>query len=398
MPQICIFEDQPENYYPIALTRPVYFLNSGSSNLLSRILQYFPKHQTVLHMRKKLVPIIKEQTCYKVNELEVNDTIFVNGKVLADKSWAGLVLSHRTNFIAVQDGRVVAAKLSAAKVAQLKIKDVLDFSVLKIPEIKLKTNVANYLWDLVISNGDLLKADFTGGRIRSDIRQAKVLNKQNLNIGENCKFGLGVVLDASKGPIIIGNEAEIMHNSVIIGPVYIGNKSIIKVGAKIYGNTSIGPACKIGGEVEGSIIQGYSNKQHEGFLGHAFLGEWVNLGAGTENSDLKNNYGNVEVYLDKKNKVETKQRFVGCFIGDHTKTGIKTMINTGSSFGPFCNIFGAGYQPKYLPEFSWQDNDLGKTIKYDQSKALATAEIVMSRRGVRLSAKLKDLYAALCDK
>jgi len=191
-----------------------------------------------------------------------------------------------------------------------------------------------------------------------------------------------VVLHSQTGPIYIDRDVHILPHTAIEGPCYIGPGSIIKMGAKIYGGCSIGPVCKVGGEVENLIMQGYSNKQHEGYLGHAYIGEWCNFGADTNNSDLKNNYRNVKVQVNGR-LVDTGQLFVGLFMGDHCKTGINTMFNTGTVVEVGCNIYGAGFPPRYIHAFVWGGPEL--EVKYDLEKTLATARAAMQRRGKSLT-------------
>jgi UDP-N-acetylglucosamine diphosphorylase/glucosamine-1-phosphate N-acetyltransferase len=190
------------------------------------------------------------------------------------------------------------------------------------------------------------------------------------------------VLDAEDGPIFIDEGATIMANASLQGPLFVGAKSTIKMGAKIYEGTSIGPVCKVGGEVEESIFHAYSNKQHEGFLGHAYLGEWVNLGADTNNSDLKNNYGTVRVHIDGKT-IDSGLLFVGLFMGDHAKSGINTMFNTGTVVGVMSNVFGADYPDKLVPSFAWGGAASCET--YACEKALQVARRVMARRNRELT-------------
>jgi UDP-N-acetylglucosamine diphosphorylase/glucosamine-1-phosphate N-acetyltransferase len=174
-----------------------------------------------------------------------------------------------------------------------------------------------------------------------------------------------------------------MANASLQGPVYVGAKSAIKMGAKIYEGTSIGEVCKVGGEVEETIIHSYSNKQHEGFLGHAYLGQWVNIGADSNNSDLKNNYGTVKVYVDGE-MVDSGLMFVGLTMGDHAKCGINTMFNTGTVVGVMSNVFGSGYPEKFIPSFTWGGVEGMET--YDIDKALEVARRVMARRKTALPA------------
>jgi len=201
-------------------------------------------------------------------------------------------------------------------------------------------------------------------------------------IGEGTKVKPGVVLDAENGPIYIGSNATIFSNAVIEGPAFVGDRSLIKIGAKIYENTSIGEVCKVGGEVEGSIIHSYSNKQHDGFLGHAYLGMWVNLGADTNNSDLKNNYGNVKMVIDGK-AVDTGSMFMGLVMGDHSKSSINTMFNTGTVVGVSSNVYGSGFPPKAVPSFAWGGG--GELTTYEIGKAIDVARRVMGRRKMELS-------------
>jgi UDP-N-acetylglucosamine diphosphorylase/glucosamine-1-phosphate N-acetyltransferase len=210
---------------------------------------------------------------------------------------------------------------------------------------------------------------------------AHLINKENIFIDEGASIKPGVVLDAEGGPIYIGKNAKIFPNAVIEGPAFIGNKTAIKIGAKIYENTSIGEVCKVGGEVEGCIIHSYSNKQHDGFLGHSYLAMWVNLGADTNNSDLKNNYGNVKVTINGE-QINSGSMFVGLTMGDHSKAGINTMFNTGTVVGISSNVFGSGFPQKYIPSFSWGGTD--STIIYDIEKAIEVARRVMSRRNINL--------------
>ncbi|OPX32048.1 hypothetical protein B1H10_08075 [candidate division KSB1 bacterium 4484_188] len=218
-----------------------------------------------------------------------------------------------------------------------------------------------------------------------------MLGKENVHIAAGARVMPGVVLNAESGPIYIDQGAVVMPNAVLEGPLYLGKKSRIKIGAKIYQDTTIGPVCKVGGEVEGSIIHSYSNKQHDGFLGHSYLAEWVNIGADTNNSDLKNTYGEITVFLNGS-PVKTGKRFVGLIMGDHSKTGINTMLNTGTIVGVNCNVYGAGFPPKFIPSFSMGGSSGFR--EYNFEKALEVAEIVMSRRQVKFSEKHKNMFRA----
>ena len=214
------------------------------------------------------------------------------------------------------------------------------------------------------------------------------MNRDEIFVGQGAKVKPGAVLDAEGGPIIIEPGATIFPNATIEGPAFIGEKSLIKIGAKIYEGTSIGEVCKVGGEVEETIIHSYSNKQHDGFLGHSYLGMWVNLGADTNNSDLKNNYGNVKVYVDG-GIVDSGSMFVGLTMGDHSKSGINTMFNTGTMVGVSCNVYGGGFPPKFIPSFTWGGAE--GLLEYRLDKALETARAVMGRRKIELTASDEEL-------
>jgi UDP-N-acetylglucosamine diphosphorylase/glucosamine-1-phosphate N-acetyltransferase len=311
--------------------------------------------------------------------------LLVNGRALMmpdlasafEPGWRGAYMSNGT-VVAAAVGRQDAGALEAA------IGSAIDggiFSGLPIREVE--ADFINFPWDLVNMNGEEIENDsrllgLEG--IHSSVPDGVLLvNEPSISLGEGVSLAPGVVLDASEGPIHIADDATIMANSSLMGPLSVGEGSIIKMGSKIYGETSIGPVCKIGGEVAETIVHGYANKQHEGFVGHSYLGEWVNLGAGTETSDLKNNYSTVKVRLDDET-LDTGEMFVGLYMGDHSKCGIGTIFNTGSVVGACCNVFGAGYPPKFIPSFAWGGS--AGFEEYDLDRALETAGRAMRRRGV----------------
>jgi len=187
-------------------------------------------------------------------------------------------------------------------------------------------------------------------------------------------------LNAEKGPIIIGENALIMEGAMLRGPLAIGKNAVVKMGAKIYGPTTIGPYCKVGGEISNVVFQGYSNKGHDGYLGNSVIGEWCNLGADTNCSNLKNNYNSIKTWsYAKEDYIDSKEQFHGLIMGDHSKCGINTMFNTGTVTGVFTNIFSGGFPSKFIPSFVWGNK---QTYKFDQ--ALKTAERVMQRRNIAL--------------
>jgi UDP-N-acetylglucosamine diphosphorylase/glucosamine-1-phosphate N-acetyltransferase len=216
------------------------------------------------------------------------------------------------------------------------------------------------------------------GRINGTVHESAILDrKENIHVAEGAEVHPGAILLGGEGPVCIGPGAKVMAGAVLEGPVSVGRKSSVKILAKIYEGTSIGEFCKIGGEVEECIFQAYSNKQHDGFKGHSFYGEWINIGADGNNSDLKNNYSNVKVFINGK-PVDTGSMFVGSTVGDHSKSGINSMFNTGTVVGVGCNIYGANFPPKYIPSFCWGGS--GGFVEHKLDKFLSTAEKVMARR------------------
>ena len=267
-----------------------------------------------------------------------------------------------------------------------------NYEILDVKYIK-------YLWNTLDFIADCLDDDkqfFETAANLSEYEKSGVhfVNKNDIYLGKNVKIAPGTVIDASEGVVILQDNATVMHNSVIMGPVSIGKYSTIKAGAKIYGKTSIGEHCKVGGEVENSILQGYSNKQHDGFLGHSFVSEWVNLGADTNTSDLKNNYSDISVQLENK-MLQTGRRFLGTLFGDHVKTAINTMLSTGTVIGVAANIFCNGFPAKSIPSFSWV-NDSNREL-YNFDKFIETAHIVTARRNRQLCDIEIDLLKEIYD-
>ncbi len=241
----------------------------------------------------------------------------------------------------------------------------------------------NYLWEALDYIAEEIEADAALLNMQfNQIQQNNFIGihclaSDNILVADGVDIAPGVVLDARKGKIVLDENCKIMPNATIIGPCYIGKNSTIKIGAKIYENCSFGEYCKVGGELEATIIQSYSNKQHEGFLGHSFISEWVNLGADTNNSDLKNTYSNIIMRLPGK-RIPSGKMFVGLMAGDHTKSAINSQFTTGTTAGIFCNLFDSGFFPNQIPSFTWGGSANSKKHNFDD--AIATAKIVKARR------------------
>ncbi|MBK8913980.1 MAG: hypothetical protein IPM64_05125 [Phycisphaerales bacterium] len=253
-------------------------------------------------------------------------------------------------------------------------------------------------WQLALRNAEQIRRDFAAyyraeilGRVRCG---AHLVAPERIFVGPEADIRPGAVLDAEAGPVIVERGALVQSNAVLEGPCFVGEGSIVRAGAFIREGTTIGPVCKVGGEIEASILHGYANKQHDGFLGHSYVCPWVNLGADTVTSDLKNTYGTIRVFLNGVG-VETGERFVGSIIGDHAKTGIGTILPTGCVVGVAANIFTPGSVPKFVPSFSWV-TDAG-VAPFRVEKAIEIARTVMSRRRIALTESDAGRLARVCE-
>ncbi len=405
---LCIVEDHEViNFHPLTYLNPMFDLRCGCTSLLERILTLLPAKSVSLLVRPYLVDYLSElYPSYLINSLPNEDILFINGRVLADSSLVKFVKSiGKKECIAVHGNEIVAAyvkKENASSIVYSLTAEGFTFDEFaSLPSKHVDSAVAKYPWDLVHHNAEYISKDFAS--IRSGKKKiagkvytgAHLLNKKNIVIGKGSVVKPGVVIDAEHGPVIIGKNVTVMPNAVIEGPVYIGNSSTIKIGAKIYPGTSIGSECKIGGEVTRSIFQSYSNKAHDGFVGDSYIGSWVNLGADTNTSNLKNTYGNISVQINGKS-VDSGLQFVGLTMGDHSKSGINVMFNTGSVVGVSCNVFGAGLPPKYLPSFSWGNADA--QTEFDIEKSLEIAQRMMERRSIIMSNTYQEVMRHIFNK
>ncbi|MGC8865095.1 MAG: GlmU family protein [Bacteroidales bacterium] len=399
--RLAIFEDEHVRYFqPMVRLRALFELRMGINLLWEKTARYFPGLPVDFFVRDILKDVIGENySSQRVNEVISSDYIFINARLLGTQELWEKLKKHQGFAYFVMDGELAAAKVPAQHLSFLAFD---EDGLLVFPEkddadrIEITTGegrMLHYLWDLISLNGEEIIRDFRfspgQGLCRGKVMDGSwLLNDNQIYVGSGARIYPGCVIDASQGPVYIDDEVTLMPLSFIQGPCFIGKGSVIKAGAKIYGNTSIGQVCKVGGEVEGSIIHSYSNKQHDGFLGHAYLGSWVNLGANTNNSDLKNNYGTIRAFADGE-EINTDLRFLGLMLADHSKSGINTMFNTGTVGGIFCNVFGAGFPDKNLPDFSWGGAE--GLVPYEIDKALATARIVMQRRKIELTPALEQL-------
>ncbi|NJW52777.1 GlmU family protein [Salinimicrobium oceani] len=274
-----------------------------------------------------------------------------------------------------------------------------EFEKCSAIEMEGKAFIVEHTWDIFRLNAEAITADFD---LLTQDRKSKPLSSTNQIIApENVFLEEGArmecaILNASEGPIYIGADAEIMEGSIVRGPFALCEHATLKMGAKIYGATTVGPHSKVGGEVSNSVIFGYSNKGHDGFLGNSVLGEWCNLGADTNTSNLKNNYAEVRLWdYASERFAPTGLQFCGLMMGDHSKCGINTMFNTGTVVGVSTNIFGAGFPRNFVPSFSWGGS--GGTTTYKTEKAFEVAEKVMARRNIEFSEQDKAILDQVFD-
>ncbi len=406
---ICIFEDKrSENLLPLVYLKPVFELRCGITSLREKIERAYQDSQARLVCREYLTDTVREKVkAASVNEsgtLGEEDCLFINGSLLAGNDLSKVIPLDGPEEVGLKEDVLVYARLKPATVKQV-LKDTgedltrltADICKGKAGAKEVKFDLISYPWDLVAYNAGAIKDDYqalSGGKVEGflDERAAIYGDRAQLYIGEGARVEAGVVLNLEEGPIYIDKGAKIRPFSIIDGPSFVGEDAIID-GAKLREGCSIGKVCRIGGELEESILQAYSNKHHDGFLGHAYVGEWVNLGAMATNSDLKNNYGEVKVQVKGKlmNSGEIK---VGCFIADHSKIGIGTLLNTGTVIGVAANVFGGGLPPKYVPSFSWGGGR--DFVEHDPERAIANAKKIMARRKVELSpaeaALLRQVY------
>ncbi|MBZ0263869.1 hypothetical protein K8I28_04300 [bacterium] len=404
-----LFEDPGwRRFGPMTTLRPVWDIRLAGEKIHERISRQMDKIPAGFYPRETLQRIVRDEHGNDALKLPTRGEIFlVNARSWKAPPVEGIKKRHP--WAVWTDGPdVVAARLPvsiAAKWLSQPVDDPDNFSVRKLlaiwslekntPAVQVNDygeSLFYWPWELLKLQEEAIADSFTKqglGEIAGEVHyRTTLVEEDNIVISAGANISPGVVLDASAGSIVIDENVRIMPNAVIIGPVYIGKDSVIKPGAKLFGPLSVGPVCKLGGEVEESIIQGYSNKQHEGFLGHALVGEWVNLGADTNNSDLKNNYSSISIVLDGEN-IDTGEQFFGGILGDHVKTGINTMLNTGTVIGVGSNIFGSDFPPKHIEPFSWGSAAGMKIYEFD--RFIHTARTVMARRNIPLTPAMAAL-------
>ena len=356
---------------PFTFTRPVADIRIGILTIREKWEKQLGYTTTTL---------TEEYLSEKFPMVEMEDNVMINASFLPNDVLAEMVISLEKNQAIFKGDEVIAFYTNDTQ-------DEVDFDSYEIIEYQEDCLKVENTWDIFAKNDAALREDFdliTEGRHSQPVpKSVNVIAPENIFIEEGAKLEF-VTLNASTGPIYIGKNAEIMEGSVIRGPFALCESGRVKLATKVYGATTVGPHSVIGGEVNNSVLMGYSNKGHDGFLGNSVLGEWCNIGADSNNSNLKNNYEEVRLWsYETEGFARTGLQFCGLMMGDHSKCGINTMFNTGTVVGVSANIFGSGFPRNFVPSYSW--GGASGFTTYLTSKAFQTAKIVMARRQVEFS-------------
>jgi len=367
-----LFDDQSKsNLLPFTFVRPVADIRVGILTIREKWEFYLKSKTSSLTDRylSRKFPIIQDE-----------ENILINGSILPNKELVEEIVNLQPNQVLVSDEIIVAISVTFKNLKKLNLEsDGLTESIVS-ENVKIKIN---NLWDVFVKNDEAIRDDY---KLLTENRSSASPGSSNRIIGDNIFIEEGArvecaIINTTSGPVYIGRNAEVMEGSLIRGPFALCNDAQVKMGAKIYGATTIGPFSKVGGEVNNSVFFGCSNKAHDGFLGNSVIGEWCNIGADTNNSNLKNNYEEVKLwnYVSKKFEL-TGLQFCGLILGDHSKCGINTMFNTGTVVGINASVFGSGFQRNFIPSFSWGGQS-GYTT-YDVNKAIDVAKRVYKRRSL----------------
>ncbi len=379
MPNYILFDTPQdwENLLPLTFTRPVSGLRIGIWTIAEKwqyYLQATISFQTQEYLSKKFPLVL------------TNDNVFINSSILPNMD-----LVKEINHLQIGEGLVKEGKIIAIRNGALQK----DLENCKFFTPLAPISFIEKLPDIFRLNGQEIQADFN--QIRSKKPSQKIQDKYTAIYGEENIFveeGVKIkasILNAENGVIYLGKNSQVQEGSMIQGNFALGEESVVNMGAKIRNDTTIGHHSKVGGEVSNCVILGFSNKGHDGFLGNAVLGEWCNLGADTNNSNLKNNYSNVKIWnYHRKEYENTGLTFCGLFMGDHSKAGINTMFNTGTVVGVCANVFGAGFPKKFVPSFSWGESEI-----FGLDKAYEVAQRVMQRRNLHFDEIEKEILNSI---
>jgi len=356
---------------PFTFTRPVADIRIGILTIREKWEKYLGTTTTSL---------TEEYLMEKYPMVEMEQNIMINASFLPNPILIDMVQNLNPKEAILFGEEIIAFYTNDTQ-------DEVNFEEYELIEYEGDVLRIENTWDIFVKNDAAIREDFellTEDRFSQPIpKSVNVIAPENIFIEEGAKLEF-VTLNASTGPIYIGKNAEIMEGSVIRGPFALCEEAQVKLATKVYGATTVGPHCRIGGEVNNSVLFGYSNKGHDGFLGNSVLGEWCNIGADSNNSNLKNNYEEVRLWsYETEGFAKTGLQFCGLMMGDHSKCGINTMFNTGTVVGVSTNIFGSGFPRNFVPSFSW--GGASGFTTYITKKAFETAKIVMSRRHVEFT-------------
>ncbi|MEX0769127.1 MAG: putative sugar nucleotidyl transferase [Balneolaceae bacterium] len=395
-----IFEDEHAvHFHPLTLTRPIDDLRIGILTIREKWEKSLNPAVTTRNLRDSLAGVF-EQPFLPANQ----ECIFINGRMMPDKEIVESVKSLKPGEGITSGNTFLAGRLDGEKASQWSTEFPDDpGSHFKLNEVeKLRPNMISSVWNLFKINGAEIERDIElmnphkRGK-NPVISSSAILNdRDRIYVGDGAVVEAGAILNSAGGPVFIGRGATVMAGAIVRGPTAICDGATVKMGAKIYENTTVGPVCKVGGEVSNVIFHSYSNKAHDGYAGNSVFGQWCNLGADSNTSNLKNNYATVK-FTDwvTGDEIETGEQFLGTIMGDHSKTGINAMLNTGTNCGVCCNLFSDGYPPKHVPSFSWVNS--GEIEIYQFEKAVETMERTMARRDVELTVEYIRMMKSISD-
>ena len=405
---IFLYEDSGwRQLLPLVYFRSVFELRCGMGRLVDRAAFVIADANAAFDgawCRPQVATVAKQQTQLPTNEPLTEPTLLLNGRGLwhsipqfpdLNCSWVGTFGSNQ------QVACVFVDEHSRTDLSPEIMLDTVRFqaALAGLPRFDVSECVSmiDWPWQLVNLNETALKADWSRYAHMGEYEAVEdrpgvhVLNEDDVHIGANTRIKPCVVIDAEEGPVWIGRDVTIMPHSYVQGPAYIGDGTLLQPGATVHAGTTIGPRCKVGGEIEGSIIHGYSNKQHDGFLGHSYVASWVNIAADCINSDLKNTYGKIRVPINGR-EVNSDEMFVGMFVGDFSKAGINVSFPTGSVIG-FCSSVFASLSPKFVPSFAWITGE--STERFDIDRGIAVARKVMARRQHDMTDAEVELFSTI---
>ena len=353
---------------PFTFTRPV-------ADILIGIMTIRQKWE--MHLGSTTTTLTEEYLSDKFPMVELEENVMINASFLPTAILVEMVQDLKSNQAIFKGEEVIAFYTNDEQ-------EEVDFDTYEIIEFTDDCITVEHTWDIFSKNDAAIREDFqflTEDRTSQPIPESvNVIAPENIFIEEGAKLAF-VTLNASSGPIYIAKDSEIMEGTVIRGPFALCENATVKMAAKIYGATTVGPYSRVGGEINNSVLFAYSNKGHDGFLGNSVLGEWCNIGADSNNSNLKNNYEEVKLWsYETEGFAKTGLQFCGLMMGDHSKCGINTMFNTGTVVGVSANIFGSGFPRNFVPSFSW--GGASGFTTYVTKKAFETAKLVMSRRNI----------------